>query len=130
MEGTFSEKQVKFFAIQVALGLGHLHAKNIIYRDLKPENVLVNEDGYLFICDFGISKMINHDAGEIAYTQTGTTEYMAPEILNAKLNKRGYDFAVDWWALGCLVYELMVGIPPFYHQNQHKMSKWIRKKNF
>ena len=74
--------------------------------------------------------MINPEAGEVSYSIIGTTEYMAPEILNAKVGKRGYDLGVDWWALGCLVYELMIGIPPFFHQNQHKMSKMIRKKEF
>ena len=115
--------------MQVALGLGHLHEKKIIYRDLKPENILVNEDGYLLICDFGISKMINPDEGEISYTFIGTMEYMAPEMITAKASKnRGYDLSVDWWALGSLIYELLIGIPPFYHHNQHKMAKLIRKK--
>jgi len=88
----FSEQQVKFFTMQVALGLGHLHSRKIIYRDLKPENVLVGEDGYLLVCDFGISKLIDTDAGEVTYSKCGTVEYMAPEILRAKKkNKLGYD---------------------------------------
>ena len=116
--------------MQVALGLGYLHSKNVIYRDLKPENVLVGEDGYVLICDFGISKMIDPAERELAYDFIGTPEYMAPEILNSKAGKRGYDFAVDWWALGTLMYELLIGIPPFYHHNQHRMVKMIRKKPF
>merc|ERR1712110_746405 len=125
-EKAFSEQQAKFFTMQVALGLGHLHTKNIIYRDLKPENVLVGEDGYLLVCDFGISKLIDADKGEVTYSRCGTVEYMAPEMLKAKKGRHGYDFRVDWWALGTLMYELMIGIPPFYHHNQHKMDKMIR----
>jgi serum/glucocorticoid-regulated kinase 2 len=121
-DGAFSEKQVKFFILQVALGLGHLHSKEIVYRDLKPENVLIGEDGYLLVCDFGIAKLISGD--EVAHTRIGTTEYMAPEILKG----RAYGLTVDWWALGTLLYELLIGIPPFYHHNHHKMEKLIVSK--
>jgi serum/glucocorticoid-regulated kinase 2 len=117
--------------MQVALALGHLHEKKIIYRDLKPENVLVGEDGYLLVCDFGISKLVDSDVGEVTYTKTGTYEYMAPEILQAKKKQGlGYDQRVDWWALGTLMYELLIGIPPFFHNNSHKMQKMIKKKDF
>ena len=103
--------------MQVALGLGHLHGLNIIYRDLKPENILIDEDGYLLICDFGISKTIKPEEAELAYEFAGTPEYMAPEMLKSKAGKRGYSFSVDWWALGTLMYELLIGIPPFYDDN-------------
>ena len=87
--------------------------------------------GYLQVCDFGISKLVNSDVGEVTYTRTGTYEYMAPEILRAKKKQGlGYDQRVDWWALGTLMYELMIGIPPFYHQNSHKMQKMIKKRDF
>ena len=67
--------------------------------------------GYLLVCDFGIAKLI--ESGEVAHTRIGTTEYMAPEILKG----RAYGLSVDWWALGTLLYELLIGIPPFYHHN-------------
>ena len=87
--------------------------------------------GYLLVCDFGISKRVNSDVGEVTYTKTGTYEYMAPEILKAKKKKgEGYGRMVDWWALGTLMYELLIGIPPFYHNNSHKMQKMIKKKDF
>ena len=106
--------------MQIALGLGHLHSMNIIYRDLKPENVLIHEDGYMQITDYGISQTIDSTAGEIAYSRVGTNLYMAPEMHKAKESKqRGYDFAVDWWALGILIYELMIGCPPFDDENSH-----------
>ena len=87
--------------------------------------------GYLLVCDFGISKLVDSDVGEVTYTKTGTYEYMAPEILYAKKKQGlGYDQRVDWWALGTLMYELLIGIPPFFHQNSHKMQKMIKKKDF
>ena len=78
--------------------------------------------GYLLVCDFGIARLISGD--EVAHTRIGTTEYMAPEILKG----RSYGLSVDWWALGTLMYELLVGIPPFYHHNHHKMEKLIVSK--
>lgn len=123
LEGVFTEYQVKFFIMQVAIGLGHLHNKGIVYRDLKPENVLIGEDGYLVVCDYGIAKMLQ--GGEATYSSIGTMEYMAPEMIKAS---KGYAHAVDWWALGTLLYELLIGIPPFYHHNQHKMAKMITSK--
>lgn len=87
--------------------------------------------GYLLVCDFGISKLVDSDVGEVTYTKTGTYEYMAPEILQAKKKQGlGYDQRVDWWALGTLMYELLIGIPPFFHNNSHKMQKMIKKKDF
>ena len=82
-DGSFPEDIVKFFIIQIAIGLGYLHSKQIVYRDLKLENVLIGDDGYLLISDFGISKKIDKE-GEQTYTQCGTLEYMAPEMLKAK----------------------------------------------
>jgi len=117
----FPENQAKFFAAQVALALAHLHEKGIIYRDLKPENVLVGEDGYLLVADFGLAKFVQ--AGELANSFCGTAEYLAPEMLIGN----GHDFTVDWWALGILIFEMIVGIPPFFHRNKHRMYFLIRE---
>jgi serum/glucocorticoid-regulated kinase 2 len=110
----------------VALALGHLHSKKILYRDLKPENVLVGEDGYLLVADFGLAKFIRE--GEMANSFCGTAEYLAPEMLIGN----GHDTTVDWWALGILIYEMIVGIPPFFHRNKHRMYHFIKesKVNF
>ena len=107
----FSEDTARFYAIQVALALGHLHKKNIMYRDLKPENILMNEDGYICVADFGLAKVLN--PGELARTFAGTSEYLAPEIVTEK----GYSFPVDWWTLGILTYEMCVGMTPFFNAN-------------
>jgi protein kinase A len=92
--------------VQVILILEFLHTKNIIYRDLRPENLLFDHKGYLKLIDFSLAKVCDGKT----YTICGTPEYMAPEIF---LNK-GYGFGVDWWAFGCFLYELLVGITPFF----------------
>jgi serine/threonine protein kinase len=89
-----------------------LHKNGIIYRDLKPENILVDSDGYVKLTDFGLSKADMH--GCEAKSICGTSEYLAPEVLNAK----GYGFACDWWSFGCLIYEMLAGLPPFYYKTK------------
>lgn len=120
----FAEERAKFYSAQVAMAIGHLHKKHIIYRDLKPENILMDEDGYICLTDFGLAKILNDNAQ--AFSFCGTPEYLAPEILNEK----GHTFPVDWWALGILTYEMIVGFPPFYtgSNNNLKMYELIRKK--
>ena len=84
----------------------YMHGMDIIYRDLKPENLLVSGDGYLKLTDFGFAKIVKGRT----YTLCGTPEYIAPEIL---LNK-GHGKPVDWWTFGCILYEMLCGVPPFY----------------
>eukprot|EP01071_Lankesteria_metandrocarpae_P005373 Lankesteria_metandrocarpae@DN3972_c0_g1_i1.p1 len=101
----FEDITAKFYAAQITCIFEYLHAKNIIYRDLKPENILVASDGYLKLTDFGFAKIIEYRT----YTLCGTPEYIAPEVL---LNK-GHGKPVDWWTLGILIFEMIVGYPPF-----------------
>jgi len=95
----------KFYAAQVSLIFEYLHSQDFIYRDLKPENLLLDKMGYIKITDFGFAKRVAFKT----YTLCGTPEYIAPEVL---LNK-GHGKGVDWWTLGILMYEMLVGQPPF-----------------
>jgi serine/threonine protein kinase len=104
-QGSFPEEQAKFYSAHIITIFEYLHSKNIIYRDLKPENILINVNGYLKLTDFGFAKVVEGKT----YTLCGTPEYLAPEII---LNK-GHGKAVDWWTLGILLYEMIVGIDPF-----------------
>ena len=119
------EDHARFYVIQIALALGKLHSKNVVHRDLKPENILVGEDGYIRVTDFGLAKIL--EGNEFANSFCGTQEYMAPEILN----EVPYSFAVDWWALGILAYEMIVGFTPFYTgaANKGKMVNLIRRRS-
>jgi len=115
----FSEAEAKIFVAEVALALGKLHSHNYIYRDLKPENILMDDKGHICITDLGLSKDISQ--GE-ATSFCGTPEYLAPEILKGGAHGK----PVDWWSLGILLYELTVGIPPFYSQNVNEMYHKIQ----
>jgi len=115
-EGKFSEERVKFYVAEIILGLEYLHSKrNIIYRDLKPENLLLSADGHIILTDFGISKENSQD--EKTATFCGTPEYLAPEVLK----QEKYTKAVDWWSLGTLMYEMLSGLPPFYSEEVQNM---------
>ncbi|KAJ8920703.1 hypothetical protein NQ315_004842 [Exocentrus adspersus] len=105
--GCFAEPAAKFYSGCIIKALEYLHNRNIIYRDLKPENVMIHSNGYLKLTDFGFAKKT--DSKENTYTFVGTAEYVAPEII---LNK-GYNREVDYWALGVFIFELLVGRTPF-----------------
>ena len=105
----------------MVLAISHLHQCNIIYRDLKPENVLIDKDGYIKITDFGLSKQ-NIIDNFSASSFCGTPEYLAPEIIENK----GHGKAVDWWSLGAITYEMLTGLPPFYSKDRDKLFKNIR----
>ena len=119
-EGRFSIERVRLYSAEIALGLGHLHSLDMIYRDLKPENLLLDEDGHVCLTDFGLSKEMVTSA-HAAKTFCGTPEYLAPEILQGT----GHGKAVDWWSLGTLVFEMLTGLPPFYSRNINAMYEKI-----
>lgn len=108
-----------FFAAQIILCFEYIHSKEMIFRDLKPENVLVGKQCFIKLADFGFIKRLK--PGDKTYTFCGTPEYMAPEIIN----NSGYSNEVDWYALGILIYELMYGRPPFMGKDPMKIFKTI-----
>ncbi|CAM1502248.1 Fc.00g042320.m01.CDS01 [Cosmosporella sp. VM-42] len=125
----FDEDTARFYAAEIVLVLEYLHEhqSGVAYRDLKPENLLLDGDGHIKLVDFGFAKRLgnrgdNHPVE--TYTLCGTPEYLAPEVIQNK----GHTGAVDWWALGILMYEFLTGYPPFWHQNPIEIYKQILEK--
>ncbi|KAI7890326.1 camp-dependent protein kinase 2 [Mucor mucedo] len=113
----FPDHVAKFYAAEVILAIEYMHSKNVIYRDLKPENLLLDSQGHIKITDFGFAKHVP----DITWTLCGTPDYLAPEIIQSK----GYGRAVDWWSLGVLVFEMLAGFPPFYDDDHLKLYEKI-----
>ena len=107
-EKKFSNEKTRFYIIELVLAIDFLHKNNMLYRDLKPENIMLDSNGHIKLTDFGLSKMVTKSK-EKAFTICGTPQYLAPEILSDD----GYDNSVDWWSLGCVMYEMLVGKAPF-----------------
>ena len=107
-EKKFSNEKTRFYIIELVLAIEFLHKNNMLYRDLKPENIMIDSNGHIKLTDFGLSKMVTKSK-EKAFTICGTPQYLAPEILSDD----GYDNSVDWWSLGCVMYEMLVGKAPF-----------------
>lgn len=119
----FPEPRARFYAAEITLAIEYVHNLDIIYRDLKPENVLLDENGHIRLTDFGLSKEGIQDDFSGANSFCGTPEYLAPEILN----RSGHGRAVDWWSLGALLYEMLTGLPPFYCRDRDRLFEKIRK---
>jgi len=121
--GKFKESRSRFYAAEIILAISYVHTLDIIYRDLKPENVLLDGTGHIRLTDFGLSKEGISSSSSGANSFCGTPEYLAPEILN----RQGHGRGVDWWSLGALLYEMLTGLPPFYCQDRERLFEKIRK---
>ncbi|MCJ1330285.1 serine/threonine protein kinase psk1 [Thelotrema lepadinum] len=126
-EHMFPEDTASFYMAEMVLALSHLHhTVGVVYRDLKPENCLLDSDGHLLLTDFGLSKVAVEDSsGESTRCSSflGTIEYMAPEVILGHT----YDRAVDWWSFGALGFDLLTGAPPFQGANHSKIQEKIVK---
>lgn len=122
-ERMFPEETAAFYMAELVLALDHLHRNvGVVYRDLKPENCLLDAEGHLLLTDFGLSK-VAVDGDYQCRSMTGTVEYMAPEVLLMQ----SYDTAVDWWSLGILGFDLLTGSSPFQANNDMKIKEKILK---
>lgn len=120
----FTESESCFYIAEIVLALVHLHSKNIVFRDLKPENVVMDMDGHCLLTDFGISKEGVQDHSS-ANTFCGSPMYLAPEMLT----RSGHGFALDWYSVGALLYELLTGLPPYYANDKKQLFHNILKGN-
>ena len=121
-EGKFSEHKAKLYLAEIILAIEYLHSQNVIFRDLKPENVVIDEDGYAKLTDFGLSKEGIED-NTVTKSFCGSLAYMAPEVLQ----KTGHGKSIDWYLIGTLLYEMLVGQPPYYNRNKEQLFFNIKR---
>ena len=120
-EKKLSEERAKLYLSEIVLALEALHKKDIIFRDLKPDNVVLDVDGHAMLTDFGLSKEgVNNNSSAKSFC--GSVAYLAPEVLR----RQGHGKSVDWYLVGVLLYEMLVGIPPYFSSNKDQMFKNIK----
>jgi serine/threonine protein kinase len=102
------------FPTQLIVALEFMHNVGIAHRDLQPSNILFDEHGFIRVCDFNSGVVLSLQPGARAYSTVGCPFYMSPEVIKA----RGHGIAADWWSLGCIVFEMLTGYPPFYDVNR------------
>ncbi|ESL09328.1 rac serine-threonine kinase [Trypanosoma rangeli SC58] len=119
----FGEERARFYTAEIGMAVEYIHSRNVLYRDLKPENLVLDREGHVVLTDFGLAK---REIADDTHTHTfcGTPEYMAPELVR----KSGHTTAVDWWSLGSFLYEMVDGLPPFYSTNVSEMYEMILHK--
>ncbi|CAI5735746.1 unnamed protein product [Hyaloperonospora brassicae] len=118
----FDEHATRFYAAEVLAALSDLHARGIVYRDLKPENVLLDAQGHVKLTDFGFAKQ-DMKAGQRTYSFCGSPEYLSPEMVK----KNGHGIETDMWSFGCFIYELLTGSPPFRCDNMLRLFRLIEQ---
>lgn len=116
-EGFFSENKSKIYLAEIILAIEELHKNNIIFRDLKPENIVIDKEGHALLIDFGLSKQNVNKHNKGAKSFCGSIAYLAPEMIE----KKGHGKSIDWYLLGVLLYEMLVGIPPFYDDSKEQL---------
>ncbi|KAM3136385.1 hypothetical protein pb186bvf_011520 [Paramecium bursaria] len=119
-----TEDQARLYFAEVVIAIGFLHTQYVLYRDIKPENILIDQNGHLKVADFGLARP-NMSSSDEAYSFCGSPEYMAPEMLQQK----GHTYAVDYYCLGALLFELLTGLPPFYSRDTSQIFKSILHEN-
>lgn len=117
-QGPLHEEKARFYSASVVVALKALHAKKIAFRDLKPENMVLDHRGYVKLVDFGLAKQI---VSGLTWTMCGTPDYLAPEIIM----NQGHNYAVDYWAFGVLLFEMINGFSPFYAEVPMKVYEQI-----
>ena len=122
MNSRIPNDTARFFAAQVVMAIQYLHGEHVVYRDLNPENVLIDRGMYVKLGNFGLAKVLNFDDPTArTWTLCGSAEYLAPEIITSK----GHSKEVDWWALGILIHEMLAGYPPFYDKDEYKIYQQV-----
>lgn len=133
--GGVSDEAARFYVASVVSVLSYLHRQLIVYRDLKPENLMLDAQGYLKLVDFGFAKVLTPGSGFRTFTFCGSLQYLSPEMIGSR---RGHSFGVDWWALGIFAFECLAGVTPFQHKSQmhmlrnilHGQFRWPETKHF
>jgi len=121
-KGQLSKAETRFYAAEIAVALSYLHSEDIVYRDLKAENVLIAASGHIKLADFGCAKRLKQ--GEKTFSLVGTPHCLAPEVIQ----RSGHGFATDWWTLGILLYELLLGESPFEASTPYELYAKIISK--
>ncbi|OHS94917.1 AGC family protein kinase [Tritrichomonas foetus] len=122
----FNLDQIKIYLAELIIALHYLHKMGLVFRDLKPSNILLDLDGHLKLTDFGLSKDLVFTNDQSTSSLCGTHEYLAPEMVTGK----SYSYAVDWWALGVIAFRLICGYLPFRNPNLVKLYEMIEKGQY
>ncbi|KAK3823587.1 MAG: hypothetical protein J3Q66DRAFT_145336 [Benniella sp.] len=124
---TLTEDEIRFYIAEIVLAVAELHRNSYIHRDLKPQNILLDATGHILLADFGACARL--DASGQVHGQTvplGTWDYMSPEVVDAQSGGKPYGKEVDWWAVGVIMYELLVGEPPFFAESAMGIIRLLR----